>query len=222
MLKILYIKNTKKRVVLFLLFIFPLIAFLLLSTGINRFNKLPIVNNNVVDISIIDATETLQNKVSVICFLGDDLNKIKGGLFNLNEKVYKKFIEHKKFQIIAIVPEGKEKEAQILKEEIGAFTDMGKWKFLTGSKEQINTFYSSFKNNSKLSNLYTNDAFLIDKKGRLRGRTDDNKNPNRKFIGYDMRSVSDLKGPMKDDIGVLYYEYYAAFKDRKKADRKEK
>ncbi|MDA9337000.1 hypothetical protein N9Q70_01055 [Polaribacter sp.] len=213
---------TKKRVVLFLLFIFPLIAFLLLSSGINRFNKLPIVNNNVVDISIIDATETLQNKVSVICFLGDDLNKIKGGLFNLNEKVYKKFIEHKKFQIIAIVPEGKEKEAQILKEEIGAFTDMGKWKFLTGSKEQINTFYSSFKNNSKLSNLYTNDAFLIDKKGRLRGRTDDNKNPNRKFIGYDMRSVSDLKGPMKDDISVLYYEYYAAFKDRKKADRKEK
>jgi len=213
---------TKKRVVLFLLFIFPLIAFLLLSTGINRFNKLPIVNNNVVDISIIDATETLQNKVSVICFLGDDLNKIKGGLFNLNEKVYKKFIEHKKFQIIAIVPEGKEKEAQILKEEIGAFTDMSKWKFLTGSKEQINTFYSSFKNNSKLSNLYTNDAFLIDKKGRLRGRTDDNKNPNRKFIGYDMRSVSDLKGPMKDDISVLYYEYYAAFKDRKKADRKEK
>lgn len=213
---------TKKRVVLFLLFIFPLIAFLLLSTGINRFNKLPIVNNNVVDISIIDSTETLQNKVSVICFLGDDLNKIKGSLFNLNEKVYKKFIEHKKFQIIALVPEGKEKEAQILKDEIGAFTEMSKWKFITGSKEQINTFYSSFKNNSKLSNLYTNDAFLIDKRGRLRGRTDDNKNPNRKFIGYNMRSVSDLKGPMKDDISVLYYEYYAAFKDRKKADRKEK
>lgn len=222
MLKILYIMITKKRVVLFLLFIFPLIAFLLLSTGINRFNKLPIVNNNVVDISIIDSTETLQNKVSVICFLGDDLNKIKGGLFNLNEKVYKKFIEHKKFQIIAIVPEGKEKEAQILKDEIGAFTEMSKWKFITGSKEKINTFYSSFKNNSKLSNLYTNDAFLIDKKGRLRGRTDDNKNLNRKFIGYNMRSVSDLKGPMKDDISVLYYEYYAAFKDRKKADRKEK
>ena len=213
---------TKKRVVLFLLFIFPLIAFLLLSTGINGFNKLPVVNNNVIDISLIDSTETLQNKVSVICFLGNDLNKIKGGLFNLNEKVYKKFIEHKKFQIIAIVPEGKEKEAQILKEEIGAFTDMSKWKFITGSKEQINAFYSSFKNKIKLSNFYTNDAFLIDKKGRLRGRTDDKKNPNRKFIGYNMRSVSDLKGPMKDDISVLYYEYYAAFKDKKKADRKEK
>jgi len=213
---------TKKRVVLFLLFIFPLIAFLLLSTGINGFNKLPVVNNNVIDISMIDSTETLQNKVSVICFLGDDINRIKGGLFNLNEKVYKKFIEHKKFQIIAIVPEGKEKEAQFLKDEIGAFTEMSKWKFITGSEEQIKTFYSSFKNNSKLSNLYTNDAFLIDKKGRLRGRTDDIKNSNRKFIGYNMRSVSDLKGPMKDDISVLYYEYYAAFKDRKKADRKEK
>lgn len=222
MLKFQSIMITKKRVVLFLLFIFPLIAFLLLSTGINGFNKLPVVNNNVIDISLIDSTETLQNKVSVICFLGNDLNKIKGGLFNLNEKVYKKFIEHKKFQIIAIVPEGKEKEAQILKEEIGAFTDMSKWKFITGSKEQINTFYSSFKNKIKLSNFYTNDAFLIDKKGRLRGRTDDKKNPNRKFIGYNMRSVSDLKGPMKDDISVLYYEYYAAFKDKKKADRKEK
>jgi hypothetical protein len=213
---------SKKRVVLFLLFIFPLIAFLLLSTGINGFNKLPVVNNNVTDISIIDSAETLQNKVSVICFLGNDLNKIKGGLFNLNEKVYKKFIEHKKFQIIAIVPQGKEKEAQILKDEIGVFTDMTKWKFITGTKDQINTFYSSFKNNSKLSDLYTVDAFLIDKKGRLRGRTDDEKNLDRKIIGYNMRSVSDLKGPMKDDISVLYYEYYAAFKDRKKADRKEK
>jgi hypothetical protein len=213
---------SKKRVVLFLLFIFPLLAFLLLSTGINGFNKLPVVNNNVTDISIIDSAETLQNKVSVICFLGNDLNKIKGGLFNLNEKVYKKFIEHKKFQIIAIVPQGKEKEAQILKDEIGVFTDMTKWKFITGTKDQINTFYSSFKNNSKLSDLYTVDAFLIDKKGRLRGRTDDEKNLDRKIIGYNMRSVSDLKGPMKDDISVLYYEYYAAFKDRKKADRKEK
>ena len=213
---------TKKRVVLFLLFIFPLIAFLLLSTGINGFNKLPVVNENIIDISSIDSTETLQDKVSIICFLGNDLNKIKGGLFNLNEKVYKKFIDHKKFQIIAIAPKGKEKEVQILKEEIGAFTDMDKWKFLIGSEAKINAFYSSFKNNTQLLNLSSNDAFIIDKKGSLRGRTDDMKNPSRKFIGYNMRSVSDLKGPMKDDISVLYYEYYAAFKDRKKADRKEK
>jgi hypothetical protein len=213
---------SKKRIVLFLLFIFPLIAFLLLSTGINGFTKLPVVNENVIDISMIDSTETLKNKVSIICFLGNDLDKSKGGLFNLNEKIYKKFIEHKKFQIIAIAPQGKEKEVQILKDEIGAFTDMGKWKFITGSKEQINKFYSSFNNNSALFDFYTADAFLIDKKGNLRGRTDDKKNLNRKIIGYNMGSVSDLKGIMKDDISVLYYEYYAAFKDRKKADRKEK
>jgi hypothetical protein len=38
-----------------------------------------------------------------------------------------------------------------------------------------------------------------------------------------MNSVADLNKIMKDDILVLYYEYYASFKDKNenKADRKE-
>jgi hypothetical protein len=36
-----------------------------------------------------------------------------------------------------------------------------------------------------------------------------------------MNSVAELKKIMKDDINVLYYEYYAAFKNKNKADRKE-
>ena len=61
---------TKKRIVLFLLFIFPLMCFLILSTGKNNFTKLPVVTENIIDVSEIDATKRVQLKdnVSIVCF----------------------------------------------------------------------------------------------------------------------------------------------------------
>jgi hypothetical protein len=213
---------TKKRVVLFLLFIFPLMCFLLLSTGVNNASKLPIYGKNAIDLSILDATETLKNKITVICFLGDDITKNQGGIFNLSQNIYKKFIKHNDFQIIAIYPEGNEEEVLKFKKELGAFTDMVKWKFTSGSKENIKLFFEGFETNTSLDNLYSADAFLLDKDGYLRARTDDDDDEkDRKIIGYNTNSVADLKKIMKDDINVLYYEYYAAFKNKNKADRKE-
>ena len=216
---------TKKRVVLFLLFIFPLIFFLILSTGKNNFTKLPIVTENIPDISKIDGTKKVQLKdnVSIICFLGNDVNTNKSGLFNLNEKVYKKFTDYKKFQIVAIYPNGKETEAEKLKGEIGAFTDMQKWVFMASSKEEIEALYSSFSFDEPLTNLASSKAFLIDKNVNLRGRLKDSDSKDGKLYGYNMNSVSELNAKLKDDVKVLYYEYYAAFKEKNKnkADRKE-
>ena len=216
---------TKKRVVLFLLFIFPLICFLILSTGENNFKKLPVITQNVIDVSEIDSSKQFQLKdnVSIVCFLGTVVNTNKSGLFNLNEKVYKKFTDYKKFQILAIYPEGQEKEAQLLKEEIGAFTDMQKWKFVVSSKEEIEGFYESFAFNEPLLNLSSTKAFLIDKDLSLRGRLNDDGIENNKLVGYNLNSVAELNGKLKDDVKVLYYEYYAAFKtkNKNKADRKE-
>lgn len=216
---------TKKRVVLFLLFIFPLICFLLLSLGENNFTKLPVVKENILDISEIDETNSLKLKenVTVVCFLGNDVAKFKTGLLNLNEKIYKKFIDYKKFQIIAIYPIGKEIEVENLKEQIGAFTNMQKWKFLASSKNEIEGFYQTFGLNEPLIDLYSEKAFLIDKDVNLRGRLDDKDSKDGKLYGYNMNSVAVLKGKLIDDIKVLYYEYYAAFKvkNKNKADRKE-
>jgi hypothetical protein len=216
---------TKKRVVLFLLFIFPLICFLLLSLGENNFTKLPIVKANIIDVSEIDATKSTQLKenVTIVCFLGNDVNTNRSGLFNLNEKIYKKFIEYKQFQILAIYPNGKEKEVENLKQEIGAFTDMQKWVFMASSKVEIETFYASFSYDKPLVDLASSNAFLIDKDVNLRGRLDDEDSKDGKLFGYNMNSVSVLNGKLKDDLKVLYYEYYAAFKERNenKADRKE-
>lgn len=216
-------KLTKKRVVLFLLFIFPLICFLILSTGTNNFTKLPVATANVVDISTIDAAKTFKDNISVVCFLGEDMNAHKGGFFNLNEKIYKKFIEYNKFQIIALYPNGKENEVKELKKEISTFTDMVKWNFIPGTKEQISALHASFNSSHPLSKSYTFKTFLVDKNGDLRGRADDKENKEREIVGYDMNSVADLNKIMKDDILVLFYEYYAAFKvqNENKAKRKE-
>lgn len=216
---------TKKRVVLFLLFIFPLICFLALSTGENNFKKLPIVTANIIDISEIDVSESvkLEDHISVVCFLGDDVKASTSGMLNLNEKIYKTFIDYKKFQIIALYPKGQETAVENLKKELSAFTDMHKYIFVSSDKKQIEGFYDGFSTKEPLVNTASVRAFLVDKKVNLRGRTTDEDSKDGMLYGYNMNSVSELNGKMKDDIKVLFYEYYAAFKvkNKNKADRKE-
>lgn len=210
---------TKKRVVLFLLFIFPLICFLILSTGENNFKKLPVVRENIQNLSKIN----LENKVSVVCFLGSDANTLSTGILNLNEKIYKKFIDYNDFQIVALYPKEAETEALRLKDDLSKYTNMVKWKFLPLEDSEIKDFYKSFNLSDSLQSLGSTKAFLIDKNANLRGRTDDKDFTDGLLLGYNLNSVAELNSKLKDDIKVLFYEYYAAFKDRNKnkADRKE-
>ena len=212
--------KNKKRAVLFLLFIFPLMFYLVLSSGINNFAKLPVITKNIADISLIDSTRStsLESKISIICFLGEDMQKIKGGVFNLNQKIYKPFYGFKDFQMIAIYPKGKENEVAELKKEIGAFTDMQKWKFIASSKAEIEAFYGAFNTDEPLVNLYSPKAFLIDKEMGLRGRLDDKDSKNGKLFGYNMASVAELNNKMKDDVKVVLAEYRLALK-KNNADR---
>ena len=214
---------TKKRVVLFLLFIFPLICFLILSTGENNFKKLPVLNEEVYNLDEVIKKPLLENKVSVICFLGDDIDAQKSGIFNLNEKIYKKFIEYNDFQIVAIYPQENESKVLELKEDLGKFTDMQKWKLLPLPKDEITNFYNSLSVKDDLKDFGLSKAFILDKNMFLRGRTNDKDFADGRLEAYNLNSVAELKDKLKDDINVLFYEYYAAFKQRNKnkADRKE-
>lgn len=215
-------KITKKRFVLIALFIFPLIFFLILSTGIVNWTKLPVLTERIQDIPQIDSLEetSFKEKVNVLCFLGNDINYAKTGLFNVNQKIYKEFYGYLAFQAVAIYPDSQKEAVLDLQKKLDQFTDMSKWKFVGMSDEDIRSLYVSLKTNEPLNNLYSNKAFIVDKDLKLRGRNDDKDTLDGLLFGYNMNSVGELNSKMEDDIKVLLYEYRAAFKNKKKADRK--
>jgi len=214
-------KPKKNRLVLAILFIVPLIFYLFLSSGINNFAKLPVVTQNILDVSEIDSTKTVsfKNKISIVCFLGNESQSVKGAFFNLNQKIYKPFYGFKDFQIVAIYPKKKKADIEKLASEIGAFTNMIKWKFVPASEEEINIIFKSFKTNLTLDeNLYSSKAFIVDKDVKLRGRLDDEDTVGNKLFGYNLESVAALNDKMKDDIKVVLAEYRLALK-KNDADR---
>ena len=97
---------------------------------------------------------------------------------------------------------------------------MKKWNIVEMSADDISTFFTSLNSDYKLDDkLYSKNVFIIDREASLRGRMDDEDEDNGKKFGYNMESVSELNGKLKDDLNVLLYEYGAAFKDKRKANR---
>ncbi len=211
--------KTKRHIVLFALFIVPLLFYIFLSLGINNFAKLPVVTENVIDISSVNNQYQFDKKISIVTFLGKNTNETKGELFNLNEKIYKPFYGFKDFQLIVIAsPEIKE-DVKKLQAELGAYTNMISWKFVYANDTEIKVLYESFKTNQSLDDtLHSSKAFIIDKEGNLRGRTDDEDSADGKLYGYTMKSVAELNNKMKDDVKVVLAEYRLALK-KNNADR---
>jgi len=213
-------KITKKRFVLIALFVFPLLFFLILSTGINNFKKLPTLTS-AVSFHVLEDSISLTDHVTVLFFLGNDVATKKGGFFNLNQKIYKEFYGYRPFQIIAVYPKSSENDVDKLKSDLSAFTDMSKWNFISMNRDTILTLYKNLKTNKMLdSSLYSNQVYLLDKELNLRGRDNDGEEKNEIMYGYNIESVAELNNKMEDDIKVLLYEYRAAFKNKNKADRK--
>lgn len=206
---------TKKRLVLLSLFILPLVFFLALSTGINNFKKLPVLTTNVLEIKTDTSTIQLKEKISIVCFLGNDLDVIKGGIFNLNQKIYKPFYGFKDFQILAIYPKQKENEALKLSKKISEFTNMSRWNFVGLDSLEIIKLHQSFVSNDSLFNFTSNKAFIIDKDLNLRGRNNDEDSLNGMLFGYNMNSVAELNNKMKDDIKIVLAEYRLSLKRNK-------
>ena len=213
-------KITKKRFVLIALFVFPLLFFLILSTGINNFKKLPTLTKSV-SLQVLEDSVSLSDHVTVLCFLGNDVATKKGGFFNLNQKIYKEFYGYRPFQIIAVYPKPSENDVEKLKSDLSAFTDMTKWNFLAMNKETIQNLHKNLKTEKKLdTSLYSNRVYLLDKELNIRGRDQQGDDENQIMYGYNIESVAELNNKMEDDIKVLLYEYRAAFKNKNKADRK--
>lgn len=201
----------KKTFVLVVLFILPIVAYLFFASGINNFGRLPILTQHIEDITVIDNNVALQDKITILGFLGEDLGNQKGVAFNLNQKIYKRFYEFNDFQFVMLVPKGTESKVAALISELGNLTDVSKWNFVYGEKEQIQRFFDGMKTDLSLDgNLATPYVFIIDKDRNLRGRTND-EDEGTKF-GFNATSVAELNNKMEDDVKIILAEYRLALK----------
>ena len=200
----------RKYFVLTLLFVLPLVVYLFFASGINHFAKLPVLTNNVKDISGL-SNESLKDKITILGFFGKNVEEKYGDAGNLNQEIFKRFNEFKDFQFVMIQPKGTKKLTEELLKEMNRLTktDFKNWKFVTMSDEDLISVFNSLKTDIELdSNLGTSHVFIIDRKGSLRGRDD---MEGTKF-GYDSRYVSDINNNMVDDVKVILAEYRMALK----------
>ena len=212
----------KKFWVLFSLFLLPLVFYIFLSKGIYKYSNLPILTENVLDVQEISSTNTtFKEHLTVVCFLGNDLNTAKGSMFNLNQTIYKRYYQKPYFQIVAILPKGTENNYKSAIEELSAFTDISKWNFIYTNENNITSTFKSFNTPYNLNeNLYSENAFIVDMENRLRGRKDDEDTTDGKLYGYNMKSVSTLKNKMKDDIDIIYYQLKKSAEKESRRKRK--
>ncbi len=211
----------KKNIVLFVLFILPIVAYLFFASGVNGFTKLPTITENTADFGdwkTLDGKEiTLNGKVTILGFSGTELLKNRGNLFNLNQKIYQRYHEFKDVQFVILCPVGTEKDARKVVDALAAFTDVTQWRFVFATPEAITNYYSQLKLVEKLDkNLGTPNVYIIDKKRNLRGRklVKDEKEV------YNTFHPAELSNEMLDDFKVILYEYRAALKKNNNATRK--
>jgi len=200
----------KKYIVLTILFILPLVAYLFFASGVNNFAKLPVIKQNVDNISNYTKIG-FDNKISVLIFLGNNINDRQGDALNLNQKIYKRFYQFNDFQFVVVCPLGSEQLAENLKNKLasGTNTDMINWNFIFINPKIIVKLFKSLKTDNNLDYNYGSPyVYIIDKKLSQRGRNDNN---GIKF-GYDSRSVADINNFMLDDIKVILAEYRLALK----------
>ena len=85
----------KKNIVLFVLFVLPIVAYLFFASGVNSFTKLPIITPKVADFgnwkSLNNEKVSLDGKISILGFSGSNILKNRGNYFNLNAKIYQRY-----------------------------------------------------------------------------------------------------------------------------------
>ena len=200
----------KKYFVLTILFVLPLVAYLFFASGINNFAQLPVLKKDVININTF-SEKKFDGKISILIFLGDNIENKKGDILNLNQKIYKRFYKFNDFQFIAIGTKEIKMQVENLVAQLqsGTNTEMTKWFFLLQESKYSKNLFESLETDLKLDKFHGSPyVFIIDKKGFLRGRNDSD---GIKF-GYDMRSVAELNNYMVDDVKIILAEYRLALK----------
>ncbi len=210
----------KKNIVLFILFVLPIVAYLFFASGVNSFTTLPTLTTTIPDFgkweTLKNEPVSLNGKITILGFGGFDIEKNRGNYFNLNQKIYQRYHEFKDLQFVVLCPAGTEADAQKIVKSLSAFTDVSQWHFVFAKPEEIQNYYDQLKLKGKLNaDFGTPNVFIVDKKRNLRGRKEEKEYKE----GYNTFHPSELSNEMLDDFKIILYEYRSAFK-RNNADRK--
>ena len=209
----------KKAFVLVALFVLPIVAYLFFASGINNFGKLPVLREDIVELNALDNSIRLQDQITILGFLGNDIALRQTNALNLNQKIYKRFYEFNDFQMVMVVPKGVEPEIEELKSELSELVDIAKWRFVHAESSKIVEYFDKLGANLSLeSDLSTPHVFIIDKNRNLRGRTDDDEEGIK--YGYNTNSVAELNNKMVDDVKIILAEYRLALKKNNAARSK--
>ncbi len=216
----------KNKIVLIILFIFPIITYLIFASAKHNSLFLKTISENNKELSsewtsLSGEKVQLQNKITVLGFVGKDVYENKTNLFNLNQKIYNKYFGFKDFQFVMIAPQGTEKECAEILENFNVLTkDLSGWKFVFAPTNEIEDYYNSYNLVSHLDeNFGTPNVILIDKNRNHRGRKGKNKNGEEEYKeSYNTISAADLHNDMSDDVKILLREYRLALKKNKRKD----
>ena len=218
---LIYLILMKKNIVLFVLFILPIVAYLFFASGVNSYTKLPVLTPKTADFgnweSLSGKKVSLDRKVTILGFGGTKLLNNRGNLYNLNQKVYQRYHGFKDLQFVYLCPLGTEKDAERIFKALGTYTEVNQWQFVFATPEAIAAYHKQLHLVDKLdANLGTSMIYILDKERNLRGRKDRNDYKE----GYDTFHPAELSNEMLDDFKVILYEYRAALKKNNNASRK--
>lgn len=216
----------KKYFVLSVLFFLPIVAYMFFATASHNSLFLPVISKNHVDVpsqfvSLNGEKISLDQKITILGFPGNDIEEVKANLFNLNQKIYNKYGGFKDFQMVMIMPEGNQEKIKAIMLEFRRLSnDLKNWHFLFGKPVEIENYFNSFKFKNSLDvHTGTSFVYIIDKEKSLRGRK------GQKIKGkveyrecYNTISAAELHNEMSDDVKILLREYRLALKKNKRKD----
>lgn len=212
----------KNKLVLIVLLALPIFIYMIFATATHNSLFLPTISKGNKELpawkSYDGKTVFLKNKITILGFLGNDILKNQGNIFNLNQKIYGKYVGFQDFQIVMVVEDGKQADVKTLLEKLAGFTEnLSAWKFVFAKPDEIQSYFDSYKLRAKLdSNFSTSEVIIIDKDINHRGRKGKNREGNDEYKeSYNTTSAADLHNDMSDDVKIMLREYRLALKRNK-------
>lgn len=215
----------KKFFVLGFLFILPLVAYMFFASADHNFSMLPTLGEPISELpeetrSMRGDSVIFANNITVLGFLGKDVESRYGHVFNLAHKIYTPYSDFYDLQFVWLIPEGSEGTIPDLESKLSEIKETSKWQFVVLPEQQILNLKAELGSPYKLQeDLGSDYVYIVDKDKRLRGRTDDEDVGT--LYGYDASNVAELDDKMDDDIQVILAEYRRALKKNDKYKRKQ-